>query len=132
MNYLRFQNFFYPQWLKDQNKFIHVNTSQNNKNNMKSVDNHSIIQVEDIVEHDVDNNQDNTDTCNLNIVKDHNKIQVDDIIVENIDNTCNRNQVQDISHYTTSSNTCNYRLTATNTNKRNETSMEIKSRGMLS
>jgi len=87
---------------------------------MNSVDNHNKIQVEDIVEHDVDNNQDNTDTCNMNIVKDHNKIQVDDIILQNIDNTCNRNQVQDISHYTTSTNTCNYRLPATNTNKRNE------------
>ena len=35
---------------------------------MNSVDNHSKIQVEDIVEYDVDNKQDNTDTCNMNIV----------------------------------------------------------------
>ena len=58
--------------------------------------------------------------------KDHNKIQVDDIIVQNIDNTCNRYQVQDISHYTTSSNTCNYRLPATNINKRNEINVSPK------
>jgi hypothetical protein len=36
-------DFFYPQWLKDQNKFIHINTSQNNKNNMNSVDNHHVL-----------------------------------------------------------------------------------------